>query len=81
MSEDVSDTSGTVPTSGRYCHSVPKMVLFDVMCTKAAFGSSFNSFCFGTRVKFSLSVDAATFTAPTRFASFAAFCDHAPVMM
>ncbi len=81
MSDDVSATSGTRPTSGTSCHSVPKIVLFVVKWTYAAAGSSVSSDCAGTRVKFSLSVDPAIFTVPTRFASFTAFWDHEPVTM
>ena len=33
MSDDMSDTSGTPPVSGSQWNSVPKIVLFDVMCT------------------------------------------------
>jgi len=33
MSEEASATSGTSPTPGSVCHSVPSIVLFEVMCT------------------------------------------------
>ncbi len=32
-SDDMSATSGTLPTSGTECHCVPKSVLLVVMCT------------------------------------------------
>ena len=41
--------------------------------------SSFSSSGFGTRTKFSPLPSNATLTAPTFFASFTAFYDHAPV--
>ena len=49
MSDEVSLTSGTSATSGNSRYSVPSMVLFDVMCTYAAPGVSFNSSCRGSR--------------------------------
>ena len=49
MSDEVSLTSGTSPTSGSVLYSVPSMVLFEVMCTYAAPGVSFSSACVGTR--------------------------------
>ena len=50
MSEDVSLTSGAPPTSGSVFHSVPSIVLFDVMWTYAAPGVSRISPAVGMRV-------------------------------
>ena len=45
MSDEVSLTSGTSPTSGSCLYSVPSIVLFEVMWTYAAPGVSFSSAC------------------------------------
>ena len=70
MSDEVSLTSGTSPTSGSVFHSVPYIVLFDVMCTYAAPGVSSISLGAGIRVNCSAFVVAATCTFPTFLASF-----------
>jgi len=60
MSDEVSLTSGTSPTSGSVFHSVPYIVLFDVMCTYAAAGVNTISSARGMRVNCSAFVVAAT---------------------
>ena len=79
MSDEVSLTSGASPTSGSIFHSVPSIVLFDVMWTYAAPRVSFNSDCAGMREYLSAAVVAATLTEPTFFASLIAFSAHEPV--
>ena len=76
MSEDASHTSGA-STSGKSCHCVPKIVLFDVMCTKLA--PSAYSMPSGMRSKFVSALDAATVGVPRICASLSAFFDHVPV--
>ena len=78
MSEEVSQTSGTLPVSGTYLNSTPWMVSFDVNDTNAAFGSSVRSAWAGIVLKLSASPVQAIFTPPTFFASLTAFCDQAP---
>ena len=77
MSEDMSVASGTSPVSGYSCHCVPKIVLFEVMCTYGASGFKVKSL--GMYEKFLSSEDPTTFTSPKSFASFMAFFDHVPV--
>ena len=76
MSDDVSLTSGTSPTSGSVCHSVPSIVLFDVMWTYAAPGVSLSSDrCGNARVVVGLG-GRRDVHVPTFFASFIALSAH-----
>ncbi len=81
MSDEVSLTSGTEPVAGNVVHSVPSIVLFDVMWTYAAPGVCVISDSDGIRVYLSAFVEAATLTLPTFFASLIALSAHDPESM
>src|SRR4051812_33149197 len=81
MWDDMSATSGTLPTSGVQWYSTPPIVSLLQMCTYAAFGVSRHDARSGMRVNSSASDDAATFALPYSPASLIDFLDHSPVWM